>query len=150
MSYTSCRLHLRKITIVEKDDCLTINISLYKYISWCIVQICLPLRMYLICSWKSWKSVGCSGNMDSLSEFWILSFMKKKHPKTWPRWFFLSSWSFVPELTKAILDMLRIRERQKYADLLLELLCTFAKGTKQKFLGSFPEENMASTRLQAK
>ena len=39
---------------------------------------CLPLLFYCICAWKSWKSIGRSGNTNSLSKFWILSCMKTK------------------------------------------------------------------------
>ena len=42
-----------------------------------------------------------------------------------------------------------MHERWKYADLLLEVLCTCVKDTKQKkWLQSF-EENIASAKLQA-
>ena len=40
-------------------------------------QPCLHALLYHLRSWKSWKSIGHSGNMDSLSKFWILSFAEK-------------------------------------------------------------------------
>ena len=63
-----------------------------------------------------------------------------KQQQTQPfRFFPRGGEAFILELTKATVGHLHIRERQKYADLLLEVRCTCAKDTKQKFLWSFPK-----------
>ena len=56
----------------------------------------------------------------------------------------------MPELTEATVDAVRIHERQKYANLLSALLCMGMIDTKQnKVSPKYPEENIASAKLQA-
>ena len=54
---------------------------------WWFFHTCLPLWIYRICSWKSWKSIMRSRNMDSLSKVLDSVIHEKQQQQTQPFWF---------------------------------------------------------------
>ena len=110
----------------------------FSSLSCSLTVTCLPLWLYHICSWKSWKSIGCSGNSDSLSKVPDSDIheeerknpnQRKKHTTflIYPE----SSLSYFARTYRShFWTHCTCGEKRKYADLLSEVLCACGKDTK--------------------
>ena len=103
-------LLLWNMLLPQEDKCT--NSIFYFFF---FLHACIPLQLYRICFWKSWKSIARSGNTDSLSKVPDSVIHEKQQQQTLRFWFLPRvTNAFYWNLPKSLLDALRMHERQKW------------------------------------